>query len=52
MPSIRIDNPAPGVAYVVLDSPRTRNALGDELLDELLSALELLRDDEIGRAHV
>lgn len=35
-----------GVARVVLDSPDTRNALSDVLLDELISALERARDDE------
>jgi enoyl-CoA hydratase/carnithine racemase len=34
-----------GVAFVTLDSPQTRNALGDALLDELLGALERARED-------
>lgn len=33
------------VATITLDSPETRNALGDALLDELLGALERARDD-------
>lgn len=52
MDSIRIETPAPGVAYVVLDSPQTRNALSDELLDELLTALEQLRRDDDVRVVV
>jgi len=42
---VRIDTPAAGVRYLTLDDPGTRNALGDELLDELLAALEAARDD-------
>ena len=34
-----------GVARVTLDSPDTRNALGDAMLDALLAALERARDD-------
>lgn len=41
-----------GAAYVVLDSPETRNALGDELLDDLLAALERARDDDAVRVVV
>ena len=52
MSSIRIENRAAGVGYVVLDSPQTRNALSDELLDELLAALERLRDDAAVRVVV
>lgn len=37
-----------GVAMVTLDDPDTRNALGDELLDELLEALhEAKADDDV-----
>lgn len=37
-----------GVAWVTLDDPGTRNALGDELLDDLLAALERAKgDDEV-----
>lgn len=46
-----------GAAFVTLDSPETRNALSDELLDELLARLEAARDDAdvrvvvLGSAH-
>jgi enoyl-CoA hydratase/carnithine racemase len=36
---------ADGVATVTLDQPETRNALSDELLDELIAAFEAARDD-------
>jgi enoyl-CoA hydratase len=36
---------AGGVATVTLDQPETRNALSDELLDELLDAFGAARDD-------
>jgi len=35
-----------GVATIALDQPETRNALSDELLDDLLAALAEARDDE------
>src|ERR1700736_3294837 len=35
-----------GVATIALDQPESRNALSDELLGELISALEAARDDE------
>jgi enoyl-CoA hydratase len=34
------------VATVTLDQPETRNALSDELLDELIAAFETARDDD------
>jgi enoyl-CoA hydratase len=34
-----------GVATIALDQPDTRNALSDQLLDELIAALEAARDD-------
>ncbi|AMM21862.1 enoyl-CoA hydratase [Frondihabitans sp. PAMC 28766] len=43
---VRASRPEAGVAYVTLDSPETRNALSDELLDQLLEALEGVRRDE------
>ncbi|WP_448255971.1 enoyl-CoA hydratase/isomerase family protein [Microbacterium aurum] len=52
MSSIRIETPAAGIAYVVLDSPQTRNALSDDLLDELIAALERLRHDDAVRVVV
>ncbi len=41
-----------GAAFVVLDDPPTRNALSDELLDELLAALETAKADESVRVVV
>jgi enoyl-CoA hydratase/carnithine racemase len=41
-----------GVAWVTLDDPDTRNALSDELLDELLAALGAARDDDAVRVVV
>lgn len=40
------------VATITLDDPDTRNALSDALLDELLKALEMARDDENARVVV
>jgi enoyl-CoA hydratase len=36
---------ADGVATIALDQPDTRNALSDEVLDELIAAFEAARDD-------
>jgi enoyl-CoA hydratase/carnithine racemase len=41
-----------GAAWLTLDDPDTRNALGDELLDELLSALTAAREDDSVRVVV
>ncbi len=41
-----------GVATLALDQPETRNALSDELLGELLSALEAAREDPAVRCLV
>jgi enoyl-CoA hydratase len=41
-----------GVATITLDQPETRNALSDELLDELLDAFEAARDDPAVRCVV
>ncbi len=41
-----------GVCFLTLDSPETRNALSDALLDELLSALQRARADEAVRVVV
>jgi len=41
-----------GVATIALDQPETRNALSDELLGELIAALEATRDDEAVRCVV
>ncbi|MCU1614661.1 MAG: enoyl-CoA hydratase [Frankiales bacterium] len=49
---VRTDRPDPGIAVVVLDSPATRNALSDALVDQLLAALEAARDDSEVRVVV
>ncbi|MFJ8996223.1 enoyl-CoA hydratase/isomerase family protein [Streptomyces sp. NPDC102279] len=41
-----------GVALITLDHPQTRNALSDELLDELLSVLSRARHDQGARVVV
>jgi len=41
-----------GVAFVTLDSPQTRNALSDDLLDELLAAFERAKQDDSVRVVV
>ena len=41
-----------GVATIVLDQPETRNALSNELLGDLIAALESARDDERVRCVV
>ncbi|WP_328611200.1 enoyl-CoA hydratase/isomerase family protein [Amycolatopsis sp. NBC_00345] len=41
-----------GVAYLTLDSPATRNALSEAMLDELLAALESAKEDERVRVVV
>ena len=43
---------ADGVATITLDQPETRNALSDELLDELIAAFERARDDDAVRCVV
>src|SRR5918997_783167 len=43
---------ADSVATITLDQPETRNALSDELLDDLIAAFEGARDDEAVRAVV
>ena len=52
MSLVRREDRAAGVRYLVLDSPATRNALSDELLDELLAALAGARDDAAVRVVV
>ena len=51
MPPVRYEVDA-GVATIALDQPETRNALSDELLDGLIEAFELARDDDAVRAVV
>jgi enoyl-CoA hydratase len=41
-----------GVATITLDQPDTRNALSDELLDDLIGAFEAARDDAAVRCVV
>jgi enoyl-CoA hydratase len=43
---------ADGIATITLDQPETRNALSDELLDDLIAAFEGARDDEAVRCVV
>lgn len=49
---VHYDLDADGVASIVLDSPESRNALGNELLDELLAAFERARTDDAVRVVV
>jgi enoyl-CoA hydratase len=37
---------ADGVATIALDQPETRNALSDDVLDDLIEAFEMARDDD------
>jgi enoyl-CoA hydratase len=50
--TLRYDVSAAGVATIALDQPDTRNALSDELLGELIAALESARDDDAVRCVV
>ncbi len=43
--TVRYDVDATGVACVAMDQPDSRNALSDTMLDDLLSAFALARDD-------
>jgi enoyl-CoA hydratase len=43
---------AGGIATIALDQPDTRNALSDQLLGELIGALEAARDDDAVRCVV
>ncbi|MBZ5738422.1 enoyl-CoA hydratase/isomerase family protein [Nocardioides mangrovi] len=49
---VRYDVDDHGAAFVLLDSPETRNALSDELLDELLARLADAKADEAVRVVV
>jgi enoyl-CoA hydratase/carnithine racemase len=49
---VRYDAGSSGVATITLDDPETRNSLSNELLTELVSALEAARDDEAVRVVV
>ncbi len=50
--TLRCDVSESGVATIALDQPETRNALSDELLGELIAALEAARDDRSVRCVV
>jgi 3-hydroxypropionyl-coenzyme A dehydratase len=50
--TLRYDVSDAGVATIALDQPDTRNALSDELLRELIAALETARDDAAVRCVV
>ena len=50
--TIRYEVREGGVAYLTLDQPDTRNALSNQLLGELIDALEVARDDDAVRCVV
>jgi enoyl-CoA hydratase len=50
--TVRYEVAASGVATIALDQPDTRNALSDELLVDLLAALQAARDDSEVRCVV
>ncbi len=50
--TLRYEVASSGVATVTLDQPETRNALSDEVLDELIAAFEAARADEAVRCVV
>jgi enoyl-CoA hydratase len=50
--TLRYEIAPTGVATIALDQPETRNALSDELLSDLIAALEAARDDEAVRCIV
>ncbi len=50
--TLRYEVGANGVATVTLDQPETRNALSDEVLDELIAAFEAARENEAVRCVV
>jgi enoyl-CoA hydratase/carnithine racemase len=50
--TVRYDVGDAGVATIALDQPDTRNALSDELLDDLLAAFAAARDDAAVRCVV
>jgi enoyl-CoA hydratase/carnithine racemase len=52
MSLVRYEVDEHGVAYATLDSPETRNALSDELLDELIAAVVRAGDDDAVRVLV
>src|SRR5215208_5008370 len=50
--TLRYDVAGTGVATIALDQPDTRNALSDELLDDLIAAFASARDDDAVRCVV
>jgi len=50
--TLRYDVADTGVATIALDQPQTRNALSDDLLAELVAALEAAREDSAVRCVV
>jgi len=50
--TVRYEADGGGVATIALDQPETRNALSDELLDDLLAAFTRARDDDAVRCVV
>jgi enoyl-CoA hydratase/carnithine racemase len=50
--SVQYETADSGVATIALDHPETRNALSDEVLDELIAAFERARDDDTVRCVV
>ena len=50
--TLRYETSETGVAKITLDQPDTRNALSDELLDDLTAAFEAARDDDAVRCVV
>ena len=50
--TLRYDVSASGVGRIALDQPDTRNALSDELLGDLIAALQAARDDDAVRCVV
>jgi enoyl-CoA hydratase len=50
--TLRYDVSGAGVATIALDQPDTRNALSDDLLGELVAALQAARDDDAVRCVV
>jgi enoyl-CoA hydratase len=50
--TVRYEVAETGVATIALDNPETRNALSDEVLDDLIAAFEAARDDDAVRCVV
>ena len=50
--TVRYEVADTGVATIALDQPETRNALSDEVLDDLIAGFEAARDDDAVRCVV